>query len=82
MGKTGGDSGMAQSRVLGLLFAKPTLSLHRMAGGKAGRELYDHTHDPEEINNLAEQAEHASLVSSLSKQLKPFVQLKLYKRPK
>ncbi|MDE0940421.1 MAG: sulfatase-like hydrolase/transferase, partial [Pirellulales bacterium] len=50
--------------------------------GKAGRELYDHTHDPEEINNLAEQAEHASLVSSLSKQLKPFVQLKLYKRPK
>lgn len=50
--------------------------------GKAGRELYDHAHDPEEINNLAEQAEHASLVSSLSKQLKPFVQLKLYKRPK
>ena len=37
--------------------------------GKAGTELYDHSKDPEEITNLAESAEHAAVVESLSKQL-------------
>ena len=50
--------------------------------GKAGRELYDHANDPEEINNLADQDQHAVLIAALSKQLQPFVRLKLEKRPK
>ena len=49
--------------------------------GKAGRELYDHTQDPEEINNLANQKQHANVVASLSKQLKTYVKLKPEKRP-
>lgn len=49
--------------------------------GKAGRELYDHAQDPEEINNLANQKQQAKVVASLSKQLKKYVQLKPEKRP-
>lgn len=49
--------------------------------GKAGRELYDHNQDPEEINNLANQKQQARVVASLSRQLKPYVQLKPEKRP-
>ena len=44
--------------------------------GKAGKELYDHANDSEEVTNLAGHPEHEELVSSLSKQLKPFVTLK------
>jgi len=50
--------------------------------GKAGRELYDHAKDPDEINNLAGNEGHAQLVAQLSKQLQGYVQLKPDKRPK
>lgn len=48
--------------------------------GKAGRELYDHKNDPDEIHNLAANADQKELVAQLSKQLKPFVRLKPHKR--
>ena len=48
--------------------------------GKAGRELYDHANDPDEVINLATSAAHVDTIAKLSKQLKPFVQLKLHKR--
>jgi uncharacterized sulfatase len=41
--------------------------------GVAGRELYDHANDPNEVTNLAGYPEHAALVKSLSDQLKPYV---------
>ena len=48
--------------------------------GKAGRELYDHATDPNEITNLAEQPDHQTRVAELSAQLAPYVKLKSYKR--
>jgi uncharacterized sulfatase len=44
--------------------------------GKAGKELYDHANDSEEVTNLAGHRKHEELVASLSKKLKPFVTLK------
>ncbi len=41
--------------------------------GEAGRELYDHANDPDEVINLAENPEYAALVEKLSAQLKPYV---------
>ncbi len=48
--------------------------------GEAGRELYDHAKDPEEITNLADDPALAETVAALSERLKPFVRLKPYKR--
>ena len=48
--------------------------------GKAGRELYDHSTDPNEVTNLADIPQHAKTVAELSTQLKPFVRLKPHKR--
>ena len=48
--------------------------------GRAGRELYDHLTDPNEVHNLANLAEHSQTVAKLSNQLKPFVRLKPHKR--
>lgn len=42
--------------------------------GTAGRELYDHSNDPDEITNLADCPEYAALVKKLSDQLKPYVE--------
>ena len=50
--------------------------------GKAGRELYDHSNDPDEITNLADQPDHAKTVAQLSSQLKKYIQLKPHKRQK
>lgn len=50
--------------------------------GEAGRELYDHETDPEEITNLAMEANQADLIEKLSGQLKPYVRLKDHKRTK
>ncbi len=49
--------------------------------GEAGRELYDHQTDPEEITNLADRAEHASLIAELSAQLEPYFNLGPNKLP-
>jgi len=40
--------------------------------GKAGRELYDHVNDPDEVHNLAGLDEYADTVKLLSKRLRPF----------
>ncbi len=40
--------------------------------GKAGRELYDHEQDPDEVINLAADPTHAEIVADLSDQLKKF----------
>lgn len=37
--------------------------------GKAGRELYDHQHDPRELTNLANNPEHAQTATELAAQL-------------
>ena len=41
--------------------------------GRAGRELYDHAKDPEEITNLADDPKYTELIASLSLQLKTYV---------
>lgn len=38
--------------------------------GRAGRELYDHDNDPQELTNLANQAKHEATVTELSQQLR------------
>lgn len=48
--------------------------------GKAGRELYDHTMDPDEIHNLAESAESVEIVQELSALLNTYVNLPADKR--
>ena len=48
--------------------------------GKAGRELYDHSVDPEEVTNLANDSQHAKAVAELSGRLAKYVQLKPHKR--
>ncbi len=50
--------------------------------GKAGRELYDHSTDPNEIKNLAMDPAYFRTIRELSKKLKPYVQLKPHKRKK
>jgi uncharacterized sulfatase len=37
--------------------------------GRAGRELYDHAHDPRELTNLANDPRHAKLIRDLQRQL-------------
>lgn len=49
--------------------------------GQAGRELYDHETDPEEVTNLVDKPEHADLIATLSAQLKPYQNLGPNKRP-
>ena len=48
--------------------------------GRAGRELYDHANDPEEVNNLASSDVYQEIVARLSTRLAPFVRLKKHKR--
>jgi len=50
--------------------------------GKAGRELYDHDHDPNESTNLAGFPEHRATVTRLAKRLLPYARLNLHKKPK
>lgn len=49
-------------------------------GGKAGRELYDHSVDPDEITNLAGESQQSAVVARLSAQLRPFDRLPPHKR--
>lgn len=48
--------------------------------GRAGRELYDHATDSEEVTNLANIPQHAKTIAELSGQLAKYVQLKPHKR--
>lgn len=48
--------------------------------GRAGRELYDHENDPDEIKNLANDPEQAERVATLADQLRRYVRLKPHKR--
>jgi arylsulfatase A-like enzyme len=48
--------------------------------GKAGRELYDHRSDPDEITNLADDASQAEQVATLSTSLRAYVKLPEAKR--
>ena len=48
--------------------------------GKAGRELYDHARDADEVHNLAGDLQHADIVAKLSQRLKPYVRLQPHKR--
>lgn len=48
--------------------------------GRAGRELYDHSVDPLEVSNLADDAQHAVAMAGLSTKLSEYVQLKPHKR--
>ena len=41
-------------------------------GGAAGRELYDHENDPDEVTNLAGSPTHTAIVARLSRLLAPF----------
>lgn len=50
--------------------------------GEAGRELYDHDADPDEVTNLAKDPKHAAVVAELSRRLKPYLRLKPHKRAK
>ncbi|TWT73408.1 sulfatase [Allorhodopirellula solitaria] len=50
--------------------------------GKAGRELYDHDIDPQEVTNLADDPAHERVVAELSKQLQPYVNWKREQDPK
>ena len=50
--------------------------------GKAGRKLYDHANDPDEVHNLAKNPAHESTIAKLSSQLAPYVRLRPHKRPK
>jgi uncharacterized sulfatase len=40
--------------------------------GEAGRELYDHDKDPDEIHNLARNPEHKETIARLARRLKTF----------
>jgi hypothetical protein len=40
--------------------------------GTAGRELYDHDKDPNEIHNLARNPEHKETIARLARRLKAF----------
>ena len=48
--------------------------------GMAGRELYDHQTDPDEIHNLADSETHRQEIARLAKMLRPYVQLPDAKR--
>lgn len=48
--------------------------------GRAGRELYDHAKDPNEITNLADDPQHEQTVAKLSNQLTKYVRLQPNKR--
>lgn len=43
------------------------------ADGEAGRELYDHSVDPKELKNLADDSAHAQTIAELSAQMKKAV---------
>ena len=48
--------------------------------GQAGRELYDHSADADEVTNLATDPRHAKTVAELTSQLANFVRLQPHKR--
>jgi arylsulfatase A-like enzyme len=62
-----GDKG---KRFFGYSLRTPRWRYTEWDEGTAGRELYDHDQDPQELTNLADKAEHAATVADLSTQLR------------
>jgi iduronate 2-sulfatase len=48
--------------------------------GRAGRELYDHANDPDEVTNLANSPDHALTLATFANTLRSYVRLKPHKR--
>ena len=48
--------------------------------GKAGRELYNHLSDSQEIHNLADNPAYSKIVAELSSNLKKYIRLPSHKR--
>ncbi len=48
--------------------------------GKAGRELYDHANDSDEVHNLADASEHRDTIADLSQRLSSYVKLQPHER--
>ncbi|MFT5129445.1 MAG: iduronate 2-sulfatase [Rhodothermales bacterium] len=48
--------------------------------GNAGRELYDHANDPDEVHNLASKSDYADMIAGFSNTLRSYVRLKPHKR--
>lgn len=62
-----GDNG---KRFFGYSLRTPRWRYTEWDEGHQGRELYDHDHDPREINNLADDPAQAEIVQELSRQLR------------
>jgi iduronate 2-sulfatase len=63
----------APRRVFGYTLRTPQWRYTEWDEGKAGRELYDHEADPQELKNLANDAAHAETARKLSAQLREAV---------
>lgn len=61
--------GATGKRFFGYTLRTPRWRYTEWDEGSAGRELYDHDADPQEITNLADKPEHASTIANLSEQL-------------
>jgi iduronate 2-sulfatase len=62
--------GGQRNRFFGYSLRTPRWRYTEWDDGRKGRELYDHDADPREINNLAEDANHAKTIEELSQQLR------------
>ena len=60
--KTSSDSGLAR-KALRVIRYVTSGSNTEWLEGRAGRELYDHANDPEEVNNLASSDVHQEIVT-------------------
>ena len=64
------DRGSDGKQIFGYSLRTPRWRYTEWDEGNAGRELYDHDNDPEELVNLAGKAEHAKTVEELSEQVR------------
>lgn len=64
------DLGSDGKQIFGYSLRTPRWRYTEWDEGNAGRELYDHDNDPEELVNLAGKAEHADTVAELSAQVR------------
>ena len=76
----GVGSGASAGRRLGRAIRTERYRYTEWLEGKAGRELYDHSTDSNEVANLAADPQYAEVLTALSGQLKKYVQLQPHKR--